>query len=364
MARIWTCSTELVAFKQFEEARDKIQAGLEKNPNQVNLLTIATDVYRASGDHEKSLEYSELLITHHPDNWNGYGRAAQDLVALKRFEQAQEKVQAGLMKIPDQFNLLVIATDVYRASDDPEKSLEYSELLITHHSDKEAGYVNKTRTLIHSNQFEKAEEEANIFLARFPTSLAPRSLACTIYALEGQKEKHVKAAESMIEKFPEQINGYQQKLKALSNTNRESELIEELNKASRHLKNEFHLQSLWRNYFRAKGRLEESLQMSGNNANVRLQKKSGIIGLSTLKDLLFLRRVDSYVSTIKRYKLADDRELESLKGILEPYTPKKLSVTEKNLINDLRIFLITEILRFNPSAEKVIQDSRVIPLLF
>ena len=40
----------------------------------------------------------------------------------KRFEQ-QEKVQAGLMKIPDQFNLLVIATDVYRASDDPEKSL-------------------------------------------------------------------------------------------------------------------------------------------------------------------------------------------------------------------------------------------------
>ena len=73
--------------------------------------------------------------------------------------------------------------------------------------------------------------------------------------------------------------------------------------------------------------------------------------------------VDSYVSTIKRYKLADDRELESLKGILEPYTPKKLSVTEKNLINDLRIFPHYRDSRFNPSAEKVIQDSRVIPCI-
>ena len=78
---------KLLKSKDLSAAKEELAIGLEKLPNQVNLLTIATDVFRASNDREKSLEYAELLITHHPDNWNGYGRAAQELVALKRFEE-------------------------------------------------------------------------------------------------------------------------------------------------------------------------------------------------------------------------------------------------------------------------------------
>ena len=126
---------ELLKSKNLSAAKEELATGLEKIPNQVNLLTIATDVYRASGDREKSLEYSELLITHYPDKRNGYGRTAQDLVALKRFEQAREKIQAGLEKNSNQVNLLITANDVYRASGDREKSLEYAELLTTHHPD-------------------------------------------------------------------------------------------------------------------------------------------------------------------------------------------------------------------------------------
>ena len=51
--------------KQFKQAQTKIQKGLGKFPNQFNLLIIANDVHRASGDRSKSLEYAELLITHH-----------------------------------------------------------------------------------------------------------------------------------------------------------------------------------------------------------------------------------------------------------------------------------------------------------
>jgi len=79
----------LLKANNLSEARQEIQSGLAAIPNQVNLLIIATDVYRALGDREKSLEYAELLITHHPENWIGYGRAAQDLTTLKRFDQAE-----------------------------------------------------------------------------------------------------------------------------------------------------------------------------------------------------------------------------------------------------------------------------------
>ena len=91
--------------KKFQKAKKTVRSSIKKFPKKVKLLTIATDVYRASGDREKSLEYSELLINHHPERWQGYGRAAQDLVALKRYEQAQEKIQAGLEKIPNQVKL-------------------------------------------------------------------------------------------------------------------------------------------------------------------------------------------------------------------------------------------------------------------
>ena len=49
--------------KNLSAAKEELATGLEKFPNQINLLIIATDIYRASGDRKKSLEYSELLIT-------------------------------------------------------------------------------------------------------------------------------------------------------------------------------------------------------------------------------------------------------------------------------------------------------------
>ena len=117
--------------KKFQKAKKTVRSSIKKFPKKVKLLTIATDVYRASGDREKSLEYSELLITHHPDNWKGYGRAAQNLVALKRFKEAQEKIQAGLKRIPNQVKLFTIATDVYTVHlEIRENLLNILELLI------------------------------------------------------------------------------------------------------------------------------------------------------------------------------------------------------------------------------------------
>ena len=151
---------DLVALERFEEAKAIVNLGLEKIPDQVNLLTIASDVYRASGDHEISLENAELRITHHPDNWDGYGLAAQELVALGRFEEAKAIINLGLEKIPDQVNLLTIASDVYRASGDHEISLWHAELLITHHPNNWIGYERAAQGLVALKRFKDLENFA------------------------------------------------------------------------------------------------------------------------------------------------------------------------------------------------------------
>jgi hypothetical protein len=104
-----------MALKRFDEAQAKVQEGLIKLPKHINLLQIANDVYRASGNREKSLVYANSLIFHHPGDWSGYGRSAQDLAALKLFDQAQARVEEGLSKIPNHINLLQIANDINKA---------------------------------------------------------------------------------------------------------------------------------------------------------------------------------------------------------------------------------------------------------
>ena len=194
--------------KKFSDAGKEVKAGLEQYPNQAHLLTLASDVYRAWGDYEKSLYYAELLITYNPEKWNGYGRAIKVLIALKRFEEAQEKIKLGLEKCPNQFNLLTIISDIYHSSKDHQKSLEYAELLITHHEEKWIGYGRAAQDLIVLKRVEEAQEKIKLGLAKFPNQVKLLTIASNVYRASNDHEKSLEYAELLITHRPEKWNRY------------------------------------------------------------------------------------------------------------------------------------------------------------
>ena len=171
------------------EAKTITLEALQKYPNHLNLLIIATDVYRAIGNREKSLEYAELLITHYPENWLGYARASQDLISIKRFEEAQIKVNEGLKRIPNHLNLLTIATDVYRAIGNREKSLEYSELLITHYPENWLGYARASQDKLSLGQFNTSEYKLKLESCQPPTDKKMLKLLNNIYSGDNSIKK-------------------------------------------------------------------------------------------------------------------------------------------------------------------------------
>lgn len=149
---------ELVALKRFPAAKQILVAGLDKSPNHRSLLSMATHIYRASGDRKQSLRFAALMITHHPRNWLGYGLAAQDLVALKQFTDAQQKVQEGLEKFPNHFKLLTIAINVFGISGDKSKILMVEKLLTTY-------YKSDWRTYAHiANYYITAKNPAQAYM--------------------------------------------------------------------------------------------------------------------------------------------------------------------------------------------------------
>ena len=182
----------IVKSKYLALAKEELKKDVDNFPNQFNLLVIITDAYRSRGDHEKSLEYAELLITHHPDKFEGYGRAAQDLVALNKFKEAQKTIQLGLKKFPNQFALLKIATYCYRSSGDHEKTLEYAELMITHHPDKFEGYEFAIHEAIISQKLNKARLIAEKGIAKFNNDECFFAILSDIAFAQGDEKMHDK----------------------------------------------------------------------------------------------------------------------------------------------------------------------------
>ena len=151
---------DLIELGKKLEAQLIIEEGVKVAPKNLYLLIVSREIFRQSGNRTKCLEYSQNLIMYHPSDWRGYGRAAQDLVALERFEEAKAIVNLGLEKIPDQVNLLTIASDVYRASGDHEISLWHAELLITHHPNNWIGYERAAQGLVALKRFKDLENFA------------------------------------------------------------------------------------------------------------------------------------------------------------------------------------------------------------
>lgn len=199
---------QLLLIKQFEEAQAKIDEGLQCIPNQRNLLTIASDISRASRDRERSLSYAQCLIEHDPGNWNGYGRAAQDLITLKRYEEAQAKALEGLHRLPNQINLLAIASDAYRASRDRETSLHHAHSLITHHPSNWNGYGRAAQDLVALMRYDEAQIEIAKGLNRIPGQVNLLVIASDVFRASGLREQSLEYAKSLMDCQPGNWNGY------------------------------------------------------------------------------------------------------------------------------------------------------------
>jgi len=154
--------------KEFAKAQLKIQEALEKFPNQFKLLILANNIFRESGNHKESLKYAQELIVYHPEKLQGYELAAVNLVALKRFDEAQVTIQEGLEKFPNQFKLLMLANNIFRKSGNNKKSLKYAQDLIAFHPGRWQGYAYAAMDLVALKRFDEAHAKIQEGLEKLP----------------------------------------------------------------------------------------------------------------------------------------------------------------------------------------------------
>jgi hypothetical protein len=104
-----------LADSQPYKAKKVIEEGLRHFPGQLELLITAHNIVRCI-DINQSLEYAQQIIGDHPDFFDGYARAAQDLTSLGRHGDAIHIIDVGLEKHPENEWILFTGLSCYNSA--------------------------------------------------------------------------------------------------------------------------------------------------------------------------------------------------------------------------------------------------------
>ena len=215
--------------RNLTEAEKAIASGLKSFPNQINLLVVASDVYRASSNHEKSLEHAKLLIKHYPHQPNGYIRSAQDLIDLGEKLEAQKIIEEGIKVAPDNLYLLLVSREAFRRTENREKCLQYSLNLIIYHPNDWRGYGRAAQDLVALERFEEAQAIINLGLEKIPNQVDLLTIAIDVYRASGDHEISLEYAELLITSHPNNWIGYERAAQGLVTVKRFEEARKTIN---------------------------------------------------------------------------------------------------------------------------------------
>lgn len=213
--------------ERIAEAEAAIEEELTRSPRQLNLLIEAVKIYRHSGNYNKALHCSNLLITYHPFNWHGYALKAASLADLRRLDEAACAIQNGLNKFPSQENLLNASIKIYSELYH-ERSLESALLQIAIDPKQLRGYELAAASLVALQRFNKAYELARQGLEKLPNQLELLVIAAKALAKTRNYLQSLKYADRAIEHHPDHWEGYTIAALSLASLRRSQEAINRL----------------------------------------------------------------------------------------------------------------------------------------
>ena len=112
-----------------KSAEDEIEQLLTEFPENREILVAANNIHRLAGNPREALKSAKHLIKHHKDFFDGYARAAQDLLSLDEAKHAVEVISEGLERHPKNYWILITAIRVHIAAENFDQAATLGESL-------------------------------------------------------------------------------------------------------------------------------------------------------------------------------------------------------------------------------------------
>jgi tetratricopeptide (TPR) repeat protein len=162
---IRTCE-DLLASEQVDQAKSKVIGLLDRFPDNAKLLIMAISIHESSKETEQCIIFSETLLKHHPNRWEGYAALARCKAKLNLFADAAKTLDDGLQALPDTPKLLQAAIEIFRLCGQRDQSLKCAQNLIRVQPKNKQAYCYAAQDLIAHNRFSEAIESLDEGLAK------------------------------------------------------------------------------------------------------------------------------------------------------------------------------------------------------
>ena len=143
--------------KNIKPALDTINEGLSKHPDNHLLLQLGIEASQLSRNFIQSLDFSKRYIRLEPDDPIGYRTAAGNLIDLERYAEAQNFINEGLTKQPENILLLQLGIEASRGRNDITGAINFGKKLILTAPEEQSGYINTARDLAEAGKIKEAE---------------------------------------------------------------------------------------------------------------------------------------------------------------------------------------------------------------
>lgn len=199
---------DLIKLDRIEAAHLRFQQGVMVITHKRDLLCLGSNMFRSLSEHKKSLYYARLLREYYPDDHEGYERMAKDLSTLQCIPEARCVIDEGLGKLPQNFELLCAANEIWRDSGDRLRALEYALEITVHYPEHWKGYARAAQDLSYLRRLDEAEAIIVKGLDRCPLHANLLRVASDMWREAGFRDKALKYARLLVFNHPEQWAGY------------------------------------------------------------------------------------------------------------------------------------------------------------
>ena len=155
----------------------------------LQFLTRANDVQRASGNINQALHYAKRLKHIYPKQPVGHVRTAQDHLALRNNSEARQTIEEALHLFPNHPRVLTAANQISRSFQDHESALRHALKLCTQEPSNPVGFNRASQDLLALGRAQEAKELMCQFQASNPKSPEALKQIRLFYRLLGQRKQ-------------------------------------------------------------------------------------------------------------------------------------------------------------------------------
>ncbi len=191
--------------KRYDEARQRIESVLARNPDDIDMLFLLAGVLEQEKDYDQAVETYEKIISLDENQARAYLALSRLLAFQEKYGKAEERLKQAIAIEPESLRPQLALFHLYAASAAHDQAEQQIRKLIETTPDDINLYILRGSYYMENDQIPEAEEAYQEAAAVDPENVKPYMALAALYDTTGNAEKSLEMYQKALELQPDEI---------------------------------------------------------------------------------------------------------------------------------------------------------------